>query len=620
MGISVNTNISGLIVKSNLSNSTNQLNLAIERMTTGSKLNHAKDNAANYGILTNLTTKINAYQVAEDNVKQGLDMLSIVSDSLSLVENNLSTLRSLSIQAQNGTNSSKTLSAMNIKASALLKDTDRIMQAAIYNDVKLFNTGSKEVTNAGKELQLNQQGFLEEVIERDTSTMTKLSNVDNSQVLAVGTYSISTAEELAQLAQMTNAGFISAGSEFVLANDIDLSAYSKWVPIGNDSTPFEGTFDGNGYKISNLKVTTGSWRNAGLFANVKNSNILNVKIENADINGFPSGFIVADARNSKFKNCTVLKSVIKGGWNVGGIFGKGGGNELTSCYVNADIHGYKAVGGIVGQGATSIVGCVFNGTISATCCAGISGDRQRIDGCASYGRIYGSEESAGIAAMGSVKNSFSNAEIVSNRISGGILIRAHTTAFFENNIFDGKISEVPKYGLLIGSHDGTLCSYTIKNCYYNSRGESNPKIIDNVPNVSSVFDIFQPTEYKLQVGINNSNSANINLSTYIGFSGLSKILNNGIDTPVAIDKIDDLIKQVTLKQTEVAANQNRLMSALDEISIKYENLVSTRSTLSDADIGKVSSSYIKMQILQNASATLLSVANQTPSIVLQLIK
>ena len=174
--------------------------------------------------------------------------------------------------------------------------------------------------------------------------------------------------------------------------------------------------------------------------------------------------------------------------------------------------------------------------------------------------------------------------------------------------------------MLIGSHDGTLCSYTIKNCYYNSRGESNPKIIDNVPNVSSVFDIFQPTEYKLQVGINNSNSANINLSTYIGFSGLSKILNNGIDTPVAIDKIDDLIKQVTLKQTEVAANQNRLMSALDEISIKYENLVSTRSTLSDADIGKVSSSYIKMQILQNASATLLSVANQTPSIVLQLIK
>ena len=65
--------------------------------------------------------------------------------------------------------------------------------------------------------------------------------------------------------------------------------------------------------------------------------------------------------------------------------------------------------------------------------------------------------------------------------------------------------------------------------------------------------------------------------------------------------------------------QNRLESALDEISIKYENLVSSRSTIRDADIAEVSSQYIQQQILQQASATLLSTANQQPQIALNLI-
>ena len=63
----------------------------------------------------------------------------------------------------------------------------------------------------------------------------------------------------------------------------------------------------------------------------------------------------------------------------------------------------------------------------------------------------------------------------------------------------------------------------------------------------------------------------------------------------------------------------RLESALDEISTQYENLVSSRSTLRDADIAEVSSHYIQQQILQQASATLMATANQAPAIALQLI-
>ena len=79
--------------------STNKLNEAIERMTTGYKINHAKDNAANYGISTNMTTMIGACMVAEDNVAMGMDMLTTASESLSQIENKLSRLRALATQA-----------------------------------------------------------------------------------------------------------------------------------------------------------------------------------------------------------------------------------------------------------------------------------------------------------------------------------------------------------------------------------------------------------------------------------------------------------------------------------------------------------------------------------------
>lgn len=86
-----------------------------------------------------------------------------------------------------------------------------------------------------------------------------------------------------------------------------------------------------------------------------------------------------------------------------------------------------------------------------------------------------------------------------------------------------------------------------------------------------------------------------------------------------LELLDSIIKQVNEKQTEIGAVQNRLESVLEQVGIAYENLVSTQSTIRDADIAEESSAYIRNQILQQASATLLATANQTPAIALQLL-
>ena len=85
--LSINTNLSSLIAQNSLKSSTNKLNQAVERMSTGYKVNHAKDNAANYSISTNMTTKIGAYQVAEDNASMGLDMVTTASENITEMQN-----------------------------------------------------------------------------------------------------------------------------------------------------------------------------------------------------------------------------------------------------------------------------------------------------------------------------------------------------------------------------------------------------------------------------------------------------------------------------------------------------------------------------------------------------
>ena len=86
-----------------------------------------------------------------------------------------------------------------------------------------------------------------------------------------------------------------------------------------------------------------------------------------------------------------------------------------------------------------------------------------------------------------------------------------------------------------------------------------------------------------------------------------------------IDFIDDAIDNVSLRSTKIGAYMNRLDSAIESTDVQRENLVEANSTIKDADVATESSNYIKYQILQQSTATLLATANQMPSIALNLI-
>ena len=125
---------------------------------------------------------------------------------------------------------------------------------------------------------------------------------------------------------------------------------------------------------------------------------------------------------------------------------------------------------------------------------------------------------------------------------------------------------------------------------------------------------------EFQIGIHDNESSRISLVTGLKYGIFDALNGLQMEDVSAIPTIDAMIKAVSEKQTELGSAMNRLESVLEKIATQYENLVSSRSTLRDTDIASESSAYIRSQILQQASATLLSTANQTPALALTLLQ
>ena len=194
-------------------------------------------------------------------------------------------------------------------------------------------------------------------------------------------YLIKDAEDLKLLAKKVNGGETYEGKYFKQTADIDLNNETNWTPIGTvtndgkDARPFKGTFDGDGYKITKLKVT-GNSDNAGLFGNVWGATIQNCNVTGEiEGNNFVGGIVGSTGKNTKILNCS-FQGDVKGNECVGGIAGWGVG-KIKNCYALADVTAASAgAGGIAGKAyGVTIENCYYGGKVSSrTDAGGIAGE------------------------------------------------------------------------------------------------------------------------------------------------------------------------------------------------------------------------------------------------------
>ncbi|MWV16838.1 flagellin [Pseudomonas sp. L-22-4S-12] len=155
MALTVNTNVASLNTQRNLNSSSNALATSMQRLSTGSRINSAKDDAAGLQIANRLTSQINGLGVAVKNANDGISLAQTAEGALQQSTNILQRMRDLSLQSANGSNSDSEREALNSEVGQLKKELDRISNTTTFGGRKLldgnFGTTSFQVGSAANE-------------------------------------------------------------------------------------------------------------------------------------------------------------------------------------------------------------------------------------------------------------------------------------------------------------------------------------------------------------------------------------------------------------------------------------------------------------------------------------
>ena len=165
MAITINTNMSSLVAQKSLNSATSTMDTAMQRLSTGLKINSSKDDAAGSAVATRLNYKISSLAVAEDNAQMGASLLETAEGTLDVIQSNLERIRDLTEQAANGTYGSDAMTAIKAEISGRLDEISRIAETTDFNGKNLLD-GSM---NAGINLQVGIGADSNSVIKLDGS-------------------------------------------------------------------------------------------------------------------------------------------------------------------------------------------------------------------------------------------------------------------------------------------------------------------------------------------------------------------------------------------------------------------------------------------------------------------
>ena len=135
----INTNMASIIAQNNLSNTQDSLTTAIQRLSSGLRINSAANDAAGYAISQNMTTQVNGDNQAALNANNGVSLAQTAQGDLSTILTNLQSAYSLAVEAANATNTSANRTALNDQVQQLLAENNRIASSSNFNGVNLLD-------------------------------------------------------------------------------------------------------------------------------------------------------------------------------------------------------------------------------------------------------------------------------------------------------------------------------------------------------------------------------------------------------------------------------------------------------------------------------------------------
>lgn len=140
----INTNTLSLVTQNNLTKSQSSLGTAIERLSSGLRINSAKDDAAGQAIANRFTSNINGLNVAARNANDGISLAQTAEGALSEVNNNLQRIRDLTVQAQNSSNSASDIDSIQSEVNQRMEEISRVTKETDFNGIKILSNNSSK--------------------------------------------------------------------------------------------------------------------------------------------------------------------------------------------------------------------------------------------------------------------------------------------------------------------------------------------------------------------------------------------------------------------------------------------------------------------------------------------
>lgn len=163
--ITINTNLASLTAQRSLSSATSGMNKAMERLSTGYKINSGADDAAGSAVSTIMEAQISGYNVANSNATMGISLLDTEEGILDIVGEYIQRIRDLTEQAANGTYGSSSLMAIRAEVEQRMLEINRLCEVVDFNGIQLLDgTSNASVSKEGINLQVSNNAGKENII------------------------------------------------------------------------------------------------------------------------------------------------------------------------------------------------------------------------------------------------------------------------------------------------------------------------------------------------------------------------------------------------------------------------------------------------------------------------
>ncbi|SOZ18715.1 flagellar filament structural protein (flagellin) [Cupriavidus taiwanensis] len=232
----INTNSLSLMTQNNMNASQSSLNTAIQRLSSGLRINSAKDDAAGQAIANRFTANIRGLTQAQRNANDGISLAQTTEGALTEVNNNLQRIRELSVQAANGSNSASDLKSIQDEISQRLSEIDRTSQQTDFNGVKVLSANAKPLTI--------------QVGANDGETITiDLKQIDSTTLGLKGFSLSSNALNVSEAITQTNVA--------ATPTAVDLSSAATSLGVAASSLSLHNVKDATGAATANYVVKSG---------------------------------------------------------------------------------------------------------------------------------------------------------------------------------------------------------------------------------------------------------------------------------------------------------------------------------------------------------------------------